>query len=147
MISVLTGLFLLGILLALIRLKDRASLWGCIGLHGGLVGLWFLTNNGLLEISEDAPKWLVGPGNLNTNPLGGVFGISLIFLNTFNNPLPMISRSYIPCCDRFNHNSTLFRKHFNSLTFIKSWINPLSNTLSSICKNFNNRLVNEYLKI
>ena len=83
MISILTGLFLLGIVLALMRLKDRASLWGCIGLHGGLVGLWFLTNNGLLEISEDAPKWLVGPGNLNTNPLGGVFGISLIFIFCF----------------------------------------------------------------
>ena len=83
MISILTGLFLLGILLALIRLKDRSSLWGCIGLHGGLVALWFLTNNGLLEISEDAPKWLVGPGNLNTNPLGGIFGISLIFIFCF----------------------------------------------------------------
>ena len=80
MISILTGLFLLGILLALIRLKDRSSLWGCIGLHGGLVGLWFLTNNGLLEISEDAPKWLVGPGALNTNPLGGIFGISLMIV-------------------------------------------------------------------
>ena len=80
MISILTGLFLLGILLALIRLKDRSSLWGCIGLHGGLVGLWFLTNNGLLEISEDAPKWLVGPGNFNTNPLGGIFGISLMIV-------------------------------------------------------------------
>jgi len=80
MISILTGLFLLGILLALVRLKDRSSLWGCIGLHGGLVGLWFLTNNGLLEISEDAPKWLVGPGNLNTNPLGGIFGISLMIV-------------------------------------------------------------------
>ena len=83
MISILTGLFLLGILLALIRLKDRSSLWGCIGLHGGLVGLWFLTNNGLLEISEDAPKWLVGPGTLNTNPLGGIFGISLMIIICF----------------------------------------------------------------
>ena len=83
MISILTGLFLLGILLALIRLKDRSSLWGCIGLHGGLVGLWFLTNNGLLEISEDAPTWLVGPGSLNTNPLGGIFGISLMVVFCF----------------------------------------------------------------
>ena len=83
MISILTGLFLLGILLALIRLKDRSSLWGCIGLHGGIVGLWFLTNNGLLEISKDAPKWLVGPGTLNTNPLGGIFGISLLFIFCF----------------------------------------------------------------
>ena len=78
MLSILTGLFLLGILLALIRLKDKKSLWGCIGLHGGLVGLWFVTNNGLLEISKDSPKWLVGPGTINTNPLGGIFGISLM---------------------------------------------------------------------
>ena len=83
MISILTGLFLLGIVLALMRLKDRASLWGCIGLHGGLVGLWFITNNGLLEISEDAPKWLVGPGTSNTNPLGGIFGISLMIIFCF----------------------------------------------------------------
>ena len=83
MISILTGLFLLGILLALVRLRDNSSLWGCIGLHGGLVGLWFLTNNGLLEISEDAPKWLVGPGTLNTNPLGGIFGISLMIIFCF----------------------------------------------------------------
>ena len=83
MIRILIGLFLLGILLALIRLKDRSSLWGCIGLHGGLVGLWFLTNNGLLEISEDAPKWLVGPGTLNTNPLGGILGISLMIIFCF----------------------------------------------------------------
>ena len=84
MISILTGLFLLGILLALIRLKDGRSLWGCIGLHGGLVGLWFLTNNGLLEISEDAPQWLVGPGTSNTNPLGGIFGISLMTIFCFS---------------------------------------------------------------
>ena len=85
MLSILTGLFLLGILLCLIRLKDKNSLWGCIGLHGGLVGLWFITNNGLLEISKNAPKWLVGPGTINTNPLGGIFGISLIAIFCFLN--------------------------------------------------------------
>ena len=85
MISILTGLFLLGILLSLIRLKDKNSLWGCIGLHGGLVGLWFITNNGLLEISKNSPKWLVGPGTINTNPLGGIFGISLIAIFCFLN--------------------------------------------------------------
>ena len=83
MLSILTGLFLLGILLSLIRIQNKNSLWGCIGLHGGLVGLWFLTNNGLIEISEDAPKWLVGPGTLNTNPLGGIFGISIMILFCF----------------------------------------------------------------
>ena len=79
MISILSGLFLLGIFLAFIRLKNNNSLWGCIGLHGGLVGGWFLVNNGLLEISKDVPIWLVGPGNINTNPLGGFWGISLLF--------------------------------------------------------------------
>ena len=83
MIRILIGLFLLGIFLALIRIKDSGSLWGCIGLHGGLVGLWFITNNGLLDILEDAPKWLVGPGTLNTNPLGGIFGISIMIFFCF----------------------------------------------------------------
>jgi hypothetical protein len=83
MLSILTGLFLLGILLSLIRLKDKNSLWGCIGLHGGLVGLWFITNNGLLEISKNSPRWLVGPGTINTNPLGGIFGISLMAIFCF----------------------------------------------------------------
>ena len=85
MLSILTGLFLLGILLSLIRLKDKNSLWGCIGLHGGLVGLWFITNNGLLEISKNSPKWLVGPGTINTNPLGGIFGILLMATFCFLN--------------------------------------------------------------
>ena len=83
MISILIGLFLLGILLSLVRLKDNNSLWGCIGLHGGLVGLWFITNNGLLFISKDSPKWLVGPGVINTNPLGGLYGISLVIIFCF----------------------------------------------------------------
>ena len=78
MICILGGLFILGILLALIRLIDGDSLWGSIGLHGGLVGLWFLANNGLIEISNEAPKWLVGPGNFTTNPLGGSYGITIL---------------------------------------------------------------------
>ena len=83
MISILSGLFLLGIFLAFVRLKNNNSLWGCIGLHGGLVGGWFLVNNGLFEISKDVPIWLVGPGNINTNPLGGFWGISLLFFLCF----------------------------------------------------------------
>ena len=83
MMSILTGLFFLGILLSLIRLNDKNSLWGSIGLHGGLVGLWFLANNGLLAISTKSPKWLVGPGSINTNPLGGIFGIFLIIFFCF----------------------------------------------------------------
>ena len=83
MLSILTGLFLLGILLSLIKIKDNNSLWGCVGLHGGLVGLWFLSNNGLFFISKDSPKWLVGPGTINTNPLGGIVGISLMIIFCF----------------------------------------------------------------
>ena len=83
MLSILTGLFLLGIFLSLIRLKDKKSLWGSVGLHGGLVGLWFIANNGLFEISKNTPKWLVGPGTINTNPIGGIFGISLMAVFCF----------------------------------------------------------------
>ena len=83
MISILFGLFLLGILLSLIRLNDDNSLWGCIGMHGGLVGLWFVVNNGLIDISNDAPIWLVGPGNINSNPLGGFYGINILFFLIF----------------------------------------------------------------
>jgi len=83
MIGILSGLFLLGIFLAFVRIKNNNSLWGCIGLHGGLVGGWFLVNNGLFEISKDVPIWLVGPGNINTNPLGGFWGISLLFFLCF----------------------------------------------------------------
>ena len=85
MFSILFGLFLLGILLSIIRIKDDNSLWGCVGLHGGLVGIWFLINNGLIEISKEAPIWLVGPGNINTNPLGGLYGITLLILILFYN--------------------------------------------------------------
>ena len=81
MLSILLGLFLLGILLSLLRIKDNNSLWGCAGLHGGLVGIWFLTNNGLFDISKEAPGWLVGYGIANTNPLGGYYGISLLFFS------------------------------------------------------------------
>ena len=85
MISILFGLFLIGILLSIVKIKDNNSLWGCVGLHGGLVGIWFLINNGLIEISKDAPIWLVGPGNINTNPLGGIYGITLLTAFLFFN--------------------------------------------------------------
>ena len=81
MISILFGLFLLGMLLSILRIKDNNSLWGCAGLHGGLVGIWFLTNNGLFDISKEAPGWLVGYGTPTTNPLGGFYGISLLLIS------------------------------------------------------------------
>ena len=79
--GLLIGLFLLGLVLARQRQSDRGSLWGCIGLHGGLVAGWFLLQNGLLQLSTNAPAWLVGPGGSAPNPLGGAVGlISLLIL-------------------------------------------------------------------
>ena len=75
MLGLLTGLLLLGLILALLRLRDKGSLWGCIGLHGGLVGGWFLVHQNLLMIDPNTPIWLVGPGGQNANPLGGMVGI------------------------------------------------------------------------
>ena len=79
--GLLVGLFLLGMVLARQRQADRGSLWGCIGLHGGLVAGWFLLQNGLLELSPNAPSWVVGPGGNAPNPLGGAVGlVSLLIL-------------------------------------------------------------------
>ena len=74
--GLLTGLLLLGLVLALLRRMQRGSLWGCVGLHGGLVGGWFLLQNGLLEVSAQTPAWLVGPGGIHANPLGSLVGIA-----------------------------------------------------------------------
>ena len=76
----LIGLFLLAIICSIIRFKNEGSLWGSIGLHGGIVGIWFVLNNGLIKISKEAPSWLVG--YINTNPLGGLYGISLLTIFT-----------------------------------------------------------------
>ena len=65
----------------MIRIKDEGSLFGAIGLHGGLVGIWFVLNNGLINISKEAPGWIVGYGSPNTNPLGGLYGISLLLIS------------------------------------------------------------------
>ncbi|MEC9452159.1 MAG: CPBP family intramembrane glutamate endopeptidase, partial [Cyanobacteriota bacterium] len=54
------------------RRLDHGSLWGCVGLHGGLVGGWFALQSGLIQFSPQSPLWLTGPGD---NPLGGVVGI------------------------------------------------------------------------
>ncbi len=80
MSGLLVGLFLLGMVLASQRQTDRGALWGCIGLHGGLVAGWFLLQNGLLQLSPNAPPWLVGPGGHSPNPLGGLVGISSLLV-------------------------------------------------------------------
>jgi membrane protease YdiL (CAAX protease family) len=73
-LALLGGLTLLGLALALLRRSQDGNLWGPIGLHGGLVGGWFLVQKGLVEIGADAPGWLVGPGKGDVNPIGGLLG-------------------------------------------------------------------------
>ena len=81
MSGLLIGLFLLGMVLAIQRQADQGSLWGCVGLHGGLVAGWFLLQSSLIQLSPNAPLWLVGPGGSAANPLGGAVGlISLLIL-------------------------------------------------------------------
>ena len=80
-LGLLSGLFLLGLVLALRRRLDHGSLWGCVGLHGGLISGWFLLEKNALQLSADAPAWLIGPGGNNPNPLGGLVAIgALTFL-------------------------------------------------------------------
>ena len=90
MLGLLTGLFLLGLVLALLRRLDHGSLWGCIGLHGGLVSAWFVLEKGVFEFLPDAPAWLIGPGGSHPNPLGGAVAIAalafLLFANTREPP-------------------------------------------------------------
>ena len=73
-IGLLGGLTLLGMVLALQRRADGGSLWGAVGLHGGLVGGWFLVQKGLLQISPLAPGWWIGPSQGDINPVGGAIG-------------------------------------------------------------------------
>lgn len=81
MLGLLSGLFLFGLVLAQRRRLDHGSLWGCVGLHGGLISGWFLLEKSTLQLSSDAPAWLIGPGGSHPNPLGGVVAIgSLTFL-------------------------------------------------------------------
>ena len=77
--GLLLGLLLLGLALGLQRRADAGLLWGAIGLHGGLVGGWFVLHQGLVAIHPGAPSWLMGPDN----PIGGSLGwlgLSLLLL-------------------------------------------------------------------
>ncbi len=78
-LAISVGLFLLGIVLALRRKLDEGSLIGCIGLHGGLVGIWFLLNSGLIKVLPNRPSLLLGPGELTPNPVGGLIAICSFF--------------------------------------------------------------------
>jgi uncharacterized protein len=73
-VGLLGGLVLLGLALALQRRADGGVLWGAVGLHGGLVGGWFVLQGGLLQLEPWASLWLAGPGGGQPNPIGGAVG-------------------------------------------------------------------------
>ena len=83
LIPFMTGLFLLGIVLTLRRTIDRGSLLGCIGLHGGLVAIWYLFDSGMVSFSIDTPYFLLGPSKNMVNPIGSVIGITILLITIF----------------------------------------------------------------
>ncbi len=83
LIPFLTGLFLFGLVLTLRRTIDRGSLWGCVGLHGGLVGIWYLFDSGMVVFSSETPYFLLGPSRNMVNPIGSVFGITVLLCTLF----------------------------------------------------------------
>ncbi len=83
LIPFLTGLFLFGLVLTLRRTFDRGSLLGCIGLHGGLVGIWYLFDSGMVVFSSNTPYLFLGPSENMVNPIGSVFGITILLITIF----------------------------------------------------------------
>ena len=83
LIPFFTGLFLFGIVLTLRRIFDKGSLWGCVGIHGGLVGLWYLFDSGMVSFSINTPYFLLGPSRNMVNPIGSVVGIIILLITIF----------------------------------------------------------------
>ena len=73
-------LFLFGLLLGYRRISDEGLIWGCIGLHGGLVGLWFIVSSGFVQLSKNTPDIFIGGGEQNPNPMGGLVVIILLII-------------------------------------------------------------------
>ena len=82
-ISFLTGLFLFGIVLTLRRFIDKGLLWGSIGLHGGLVGIWYLFDAGMVVFTIDTPYFFLGPSKNMVNPIGSAIGIAILLVTIF----------------------------------------------------------------
>ena len=83
LIPFFTGLFLFGIVLTLRRIFDKGSLWGCVGIHGGLVGLWYLFDSGMVSFSINTPYFFLGPSRNMVNPIGSVVGIIILLITIF----------------------------------------------------------------
>ena len=83
LIPFLTGLFLFGLVLTLRRTIDKGSLWGCIGMHGGCVGIWYLFDSGMVTFSVDTPYFFLGPSQSMVNPIGSLIGIVILLMTIF----------------------------------------------------------------
>jgi len=83
LIPFFTGLFLFGLVLSLKRVIDKGSLFGCVGLHGGLVGIWYLFDSGMLIFSSNTPYFLLGPSKNMVNPIGSILGIAILLVTIF----------------------------------------------------------------
>ena len=83
LIPFLIGLFLFGLVLTLRRTLDNGSLLGCIGLHGGLVGIWYLFDSGMVIFSIDTPYYLLGPSKSMVNPIASIVGITILLITIF----------------------------------------------------------------
>lgn len=71
------GLMLLGMTLIWARRSQQGSLGLTIGLHGGMVGSYYIVNTtGWVKASQVVPEWVTGIGG---NPLAGIMG--LLFLS------------------------------------------------------------------
>ena len=71
LLELLLGLLMLGLVLGRQRLQNQGSLWGTVGLHGGLVAGWFVLSQGLLDLRQVDPLWVLAP----SNPVGGLVGL------------------------------------------------------------------------
>ena len=86
-LQLFSGLFFLGLYLNDWRNKKVPSILFPICFHSALVAFWFLIHNSFLDIQQNIPKIIFGPGDgSDINPIGGVFGILLLlFLNFLSN--------------------------------------------------------------
>lgn len=70
------GLMLLGMTLIWCRRLKLGSLGGAIGLHGGLVGSYYIVGTtGWIKPTQTIPEWVTGIGG---NPLAGIMGLGFL---------------------------------------------------------------------
>ena len=83
LIPFMIGLFLFGLVLTLRRTIDKGSIWGCIGLHGGFVGIWYLIDSVMVVFSANTPYFFLGPSKNMVNPIGSFVGIIILLVTIF----------------------------------------------------------------